>query len=242
MEKDYANRPDLLRTLVRGEWGITVRGREVYPEFRRDVHVSREPLLQYVRNGIVHGNRTIFRGWDNTGLSPACVLGYLTNGGELYLFKEFTEENMGILEFGTSVKLWCAANLPEHVSYRDYGDPAGKVRDAIKMSPHQYLQTIGINVMDSIQTFKTRRESVAKRLMNRVHGLVVDPACTRLIDGFEGGYAYPEIGSSGVFKDEPAKNHYSHIHDSCQYLCAKIYSDVNEPQAEDLVPAYAGDW
>ena len=65
LEKDYADRPDMLRTLVRGEWGVTVMGRQVYTEFSRELHVSKKPLRPL--------HTTVVSGWDNTGLSPACV-------------------------------------------------------------------------------------------------------------------------------------------------------------------------
>ena len=60
-------------------------------------------------------------------------------------------------------------------------------------------------------------------MINGEPSLLIDPSCTTLIDGFEGGYAYPQIGSSGVYKTEPAKNSYSHIHDALQYPATKLF-------------------
>ncbi len=110
--------------------------------------------------------------------------------------------------------------------FRDIGDPAGNTRDTTKRSPADYLRKININVEDGIQTFKARRESVAGRLTRLINGeaaISIDPACTRLIDGFDGGYAYPEVGNTGVFRDEPAKNEYSHIHDALQYPATRLF-------------------
>ena len=221
LERDYAARPDLLKTLVRGEWGVVAQGRLVYPEFVRTLHVSPKPLRP--ADGIV------IRGWDNTGLSPACVVTQLSPTGQWLILKEFCGEDIGIIDFGETVNLWCANTFGANARYRDIGDPAGKNRDTNRMSPADYLRKININVEDGIQTFKARWEAVAGRLTKLINGapaLLIDPACTRLIDGFDGGYAYPEVGNTGIFRDEPAKNEYSHCADALQYVATRLF--INE--------------
>lgn len=222
LESDYASRPDLLRTLVRGEWGVTVKGKQVYPEFRREIHVSKG-ILKPV-------DAQIIRGWDNTGLSPACVITQISPTGQWLILKEFCGYDVGIIDFGEMVQSWCAQTFGAQTKYQDIGDPAGKNRDTNKMSPAAYLLKLNIAVEDGIQTFKTRREAVVGRLTKLINGvpaIVIDPGCTRIIDGFEGGYAYPEIGNSGIFRDEPAKNEYSHIHDAIQYPATRLF--IYEP-------------
>lgn len=219
LERDYANRPDLLRTLVRGTWGVTIRGKQVYPEFRRSLHVAPQPITPLP-------SAQVIRGWDNTGLSPACVVTQMGPTGQWLILHEFCGDDIGILDFAEAVNLWCSQTFGSVTRYRDIGDPAGKNRDSNKMSPADYLRKLGIIMEDGIQTFKARREAVAGRLTKLVNGtpsIIIDPACTRIIDGFEGGYAYPEIGNSGVFKDEPAKNEYSHIHDAIQYTASRLF-------------------
>jgi hypothetical protein len=219
LERDFANRPDLLKTLVRGEWGVTIRGRIVYPEFDREKHVAKahlEPL-----------DAPVIRGWDNTGLSPACVITQLGPTGQWLILKEFTADDMGIVDMGEMVQIWCAETFGKYSGrYRDIGDPAGRVRDTGKMSPKDYLAKIGIHCEDGQVNFKVRREAVVSRLqkpINKTWAIQIDPGCKRLIDGFEGGYAYPEIGNSGVFRPEPMKNDYSHIHDALQYPATRLF-------------------
>ena len=63
------------------------------------------------------------------------------------------------------------------------------------------------------------------QMLARNGGIVIDPRCTRLINGFIGGYVYPEkIGIAGEFLAQPMKNSFSHIHDALQYLCSKLFS------------------
>lgn len=226
LAKDYADRPDLLKTLVQGTWGVTVAGKLVYPEFKRSLHVSKEPLLPKDPTHII-------RGWDNTGLNPAIILSYVTPTGQWRVFKEFTWENAGIDDATEEMIVWCNMNLHKKCTFRDIADPAGQSgRDSIKMTPAHYIRLkakdygITINLEKGIQTFKVRRECVADRLSKLINGepaLLIDRSCTMVIDGFDGGYAFPEIGNSGVYKIEPAKNEYSHIHDALQYPATILF-------------------
>jgi hypothetical protein len=226
LAKDYAGRPDLLKTMVQGTWGVTVAGKLVYPEFSRTMHVSKKPLLP-------HEPMQIIRGWDNTGLNPAICLSYLTSTGQWRIFKEFTWEDAGITDATEEMVVWCNMNLHKKCTFRDIADPAGSTgRDSIKKTPAQYIMEtakeygITIRLEKGIQTFKVRRESVANRL-NKLHNgepaLLIDPSCTMIIDGFDGGYAFQEIGNSGVFRVDPMKNEFSHIHDAVQYPATLLF-------------------
>jgi len=218
LEMDYADRPDLLKTLVRGEWGITYMGKLVYPEFNRLLHVASRPL-------VLDPSLPIIRGWDNTGLHPGCVITQLSNTAIWMVKKEFWEPDIGITDFGEMVKIWCNDNY-HGAEFRDIGDPAGKNRDSNKMSPKDYLRKIDIRIEDGIQTFKIRREAVAGRLTKLLNGkpaFQVDPNCVGIIDGFEGGYCYKEIGNSGIYKSEPEKNKYADLHDSLQYPATRLF-------------------
>lgn len=222
---DYANRPDLLKTLVQGSWGVTVAGKLVYPEFNRRLHVSTEPLLPTRPTHII-------RGWDNTGLSPAINLSYISPAGQWRIFKEFCWEDAGIDDATEEMIVWCNMNLPAKCTFQDIGDPAGKQRDSVKKTPARYIAEKAkeynqhITIQNGVQTFKIRREAVAGRLnllKNGEPAILIDRSCTMIIDGFDGGYAYPEIGNTGMYRLEPAKNEYSHIHDSIQYPATILF-------------------
>lgn len=237
LEKDYKDRPDLLRTLVRGDWGVTVEGKSVYTpqEFNRETHVSKvslfpiEPML-------------IIRGWDNTGLSPAVILTYFSTWGQWRPFKEFCFKDEGIMDATEAVVHYCQQKLPYGCKFRDISDPAGRHRDSTKQSPHGYIATKSqemghyIRLEDGIQTFKVRREAVANRMQRMINGqpaVLIDPACEVLVEGFEGGYAFPEIGNSGEFKTEPMKNFYSNIHDALQYPATLLFGHNERELDED---------
>ena len=240
LEKDYADRPDLLRTLVRGQWGITVQGKEVYPEFNRKIHVATFPLIPLRATQVIVG-------WDNTGLSPAINLSYISEIGQWRIFKEFCFENVSMADATDSLLTWCEATLPKGCKFRHIGDPAGKNRDSNKQSPADYISGKArdhgqvITIEDGIQTFKIRKDCVAGRLGIPVLGedgrvisylprmiddepaMLIDPSCDVILNGFEGGYAYKEIGKTGTFQPDPIKNEFSHVHDSIQYVGTRLF-------------------
>lgn len=201
-------------------------GKCVYNEFSRKMHVATDDLTKYAIDGVRQG-RTIIRGWDNTGLSPACVVCYVNSLGQLFVLKEFCGSDIGIIDFAYSVTAWCDDKFGD-ANYRDIADPAGRIRDSIKKSPAQYMrEEVGLILEDGVQTFKIRRESVAGLLNRMVQGMpaiLINPeGCEYIIEGFEGGYCYPEIGQTGMYKPEPEKNKYSHPHDALQYPCTRLF-------------------
>jgi hypothetical protein len=218
-------------------------GKVVYPDFNRKTHVASEPLLPFVQEGTKKGAQ-IIRGWDNTGLHPACVLTYINSIGQWYIFKEFWGNDITCVDFAESVLMWCNQNLPDCKNYRDIADPAGGYRDSMKKSPAQYVfEECGLRLENGIQTFRIRVESVTKQLNKLVQGepvVVVDPSCKLTIKGFEGGYSYPEIGQTGQYKTEikgDAKDQYADIHDAIQYIATRIFGAYEE---EDFRDTYDG--
>lgn len=212
----------------------SVIGKKIYPEFSRRMHVTLEDLTPTTPT-------EIHRGWDNTGLSPACCLAYITTGGQQRVFKEFCFADCGIMEAVEAVVLWCNQNLPTGCSFKDFCDPAGRIRDTSKMSARDYMVRKAAEMghmlypIDGVQTWKVRRESVAGRLTKIMNGqpafLVSEYGCPILVEGFEGGYAYREIANmKGMFAEEAIKNRYSHPHDSLQYLNSRVFLATSSPK------------
>ncbi len=81
--------------------------------------------------------------------------------------------------------------------------------------------------------------------LERIDGLLIDPGCIRLINGFLGGYCYPENKSiMGEYIDNILKNKYSHVHDGLQYLTVRLFE--SKPRKELIPGAFsnmdAEDW
>lgn len=84
----------------------------------------------------------------------------------------------------------------------------------------------GIEPIPGERSFAKRRKAVEDELCRVVRGFPcynVHERCVKHIEGFEGGYYYPEIGPSrgGGFGALPVKNAYSDIHDALQYAVSR---------------------
>ncbi len=225
-----------------GKFRPIILGKAVYPEFSHKTHVAQNLTPETACNIII--------GWDNTGLSPAISLSRLNNVGQWLIFKEFCFSDCGIMDATEALIRWSGDHLLEGCTYQHIGDPAGNIRDTTKQTPSQYISDKGrefgwaINIEDGIQTFKVRRESVAGRLTRMVNGepaVLIDAiGCPLLIEGFGGGYCYPEIGTTGIYRNDPDKNHYSHIHDSVQYPATRLFSMGQQQQHKPI--KRSGSW
>jgi hypothetical protein len=224
LRNDYLTNPDWVDIYVDGKPGMIPEGKSVYNNFSRDYHEAKEPL--------VWDGQPLYRGWDNSGNMPASVVVMFPEPTRCHILGEFFNDKMGIVDFTRSTVAECAQRWPDAV-WEDWGDPAGEA----KYSKHKggftsnatlMREECGVEVEPSDQNFTARKEAVEQQLRIR-DGLLIDPSCTRLINGFLGGYCYREIATSGVYMEEPYKNRFSHVHDGLQYVLVKTVRNVVSP-------------
>ena len=214
---------------------MRVLGRVVYANFSESRHVYRgtpdNPFMQ--SNGT-----PFYLGWDNSGNSPACVVCQLDGPLQLRILAEFYSEREGIIDFTKKVLSQLEEEYPGYEIAAHYGDPAGGARyskgsGGMTSNAQLQFEEFGIVVIPSEQGIQARIQSVDQMLI-RDKGITIDPRCTRLLNGFIGGYCYPEkIGVNGEFLQTPIKNTFSHVHDSLQYLCAKLFT-VRKRQEQEI--------
>lgn len=111
------------------DWSVT-RGRPVYPEFSRDMHVASEPLPYYPELPLILC-------WDMPG-TPACAVTQLNPFGQWQIFPSLqanAKESVGVYEFGQRVadhllEKYAAPNeiTVEELSLVHIGDPAGNYK------------------------------------------------------------------------------------------------------------------
>jgi hypothetical protein len=105
-----------------------------------------------------------------------------------------------------------------------YGDPAGDFRSQTdERTPFQIMRQAGLKAVPAPSNdVALRIEAVDValcRLLDGKPGFLIDKQCINLKKGFNGGYHYRRIQTSGDRYDEkPNKNRYSHVHDALQYL------------------------
>jgi len=154
------------------------------------------------------------------------VLGQRGPGGQWRIFHEIVAEGMGATRFAKLIKLEISQVVHGSCTIKFYGDPSGEYgSDHDEQTYFQILRANGIQASPAANTNDPtiRIEAVEKQLTSMIDGMpgfLISPTCQTLIKGFEGGYNYTRMVTSGVerFDDKPCKNRYSHPHDALQYL------------------------
>lgn len=218
----YRDTPDWADMYILGKPGVLVRGKLVYANFKREYHVAKTPLKW-------SGSGTIYRGWDNSGNTPACLVGYLPTAGQIHILKEFHTDRLGIVDFTNNVVHQCNVLYPG-AKYADYADPAGEAtfskRGGGFTSNAELMRECGVDTKAADQN-PTARITAVDQQLSKIDAVLIDPECVRLINGFLGGYCYPET-RSGEFGSGPIKNRFSHIHDAAQYLFVSLFSNQSK--------------
>jgi hypothetical protein len=218
---DYADCPDWASMYVEGKPGVLIQGKLVYNNFRRELHVAKEPL--------VWSGGPLYRGWDDSGNCPACIVLQIPTAGRLQILREFTTDRMNIVDFSKHVAMQCNVDFP-NAEYVDWDDPAGhskfsKKEGGFTSNAELIREAIGIGLEASEQNLDARINAVDGQLA-LIDGMLIDPSCTRLINGFVGGYCYPEIGTTGEYSDHILKNRFSHIQDALQYVAVRLAKNI----------------
>lgn len=204
--------PNWINVYVCNQYGALSDGKPVYPLFDRSLHVAHDALMP------VAGIQT-YVGLD-FGLTPSAVFAQNVRGRWLIL-REIVAVDMGIVRFSEVLK---RAMTEIGGQFSTWGDPAGDFRaQTDETTPFQILRQAGINARAaSSNDVALRIEAVnapLTRLTEKQSGILIDPRCSNLIKGFEGGYHYRRLQVSGErYEESPNKNRFSHVHDALQYL------------------------
>jgi len=199
---------------VMNKLGSLEDGKPVYPSWNQEAHLSKEDLEA--------GPMTVFIGID-FGLTPAAVFGQKLPNGKWLILQELVCFDMGIARFSELLKHEIAKNY-RNLDIEIYGDPAGDFRaQTDETTPFQILRQNGLMGKPTHSNDVALRiesvETALGRLIEGQSGFIVDHRCINLKKGFNGGYFYRRLQTSGDRYDEkPMKNRYSHVHDALQYL------------------------
>ena len=203
------------KVFVLGQYGTTMSGKPVYPEYNDEVHV---------REVKPHPAKPIVLGFDY-GLTPGCAFMQVNHRGQLIIFDELQADDMAIRQFARDV-----VNPHLSTNYHGYrilsaGDPAGVSRSQTdERSCFQELAEEGLICLPVASNDPIARTGAVRKFLTKMvdgqPGLLLDPKCKILRKGFNGGYCYQRVQIAGPeprYRDTPAKNNYSHLHDALQY-------------------------
>lgn len=232
---------DYIKVFLGGLYGTTLDGKPVYPEWNEKVHLSPGELKA------IDGYPMLLA--FDFGLTPACAFMQMNARGQVMVLKELVSESMGIRQFYTQVVLpYKNAHYP-NFRVDAVGDPAGNMRaQTNEKTCMQELLELGL-LCEPADTneFIRRRESVAfflQQLAGGEPGFLLDPSCKMLRKGFNGGYRYERLKTSGPakFKDRPVKDKFSHIHDALQYGCLQLRGNLNPVRAHSVQTSSMAAW
>ena len=198
-----------VKVYIEGEYGFTVDGMPVFPEYSDELHCPSDPKKQ----PITDPKLPVYRSWD-FGLTPACVFSQLTTSGQWVVVDELVSDSMGIDRFSDEVLEHSARHFPG-TEFIDIGDPAGSQRaQTDERTCFQILWSKGIEIEPGLQDPTIRQECVRKPLRTLFGGrpqFVLHPRCKTLRKGFMGGYAFRRLQTSGErYTSVPDKNRFSH--------------------------------
>ena len=204
---------DWLNVHVHGEYGTRRDGLPVYPQFSVRAHKAAEPLQPSAHHPLTIG--------VDFGLTPAAVMFQQNAIGQWLVLSELVSQNMGIEEFAAKLKQYLRTRFPECNSYDMWCDPAGNQRNQVSATtPFEVLRKEGFTPRAGPSDLDTRLGAVRRPLNRMIEGkpgMLVNPECVTLLEGFMGGYKYTTHEKSGEPRDVPDKTFESHVHDALQH-------------------------
>ena len=212
---------DDVKRLILNQFGVTMEGKPVYPEYDAAVHLH-DGGMRY------EPGMALLMGTD-FGRTPAAVIAQMGVDGQLRVIDEVTADNVStesFIEEFLRPRLVNKYNFPM-CRVLNFADPAGANPDqVVEMTCIQKFNRYGIRTVPASvpqNRFELRRDCVSELLRSgrgRSPAVIVSGDCKVLAKGFNGGYRYRRVrGADERFSDAPEKNEFSHIHDAFQYLC-----------------------
>ncbi len=209
--------PEMLIRFIEGECGPDPSGQPVFPEFRQSLHVGQ--LRQYFDPAL-----SLIRSWDYGRRRPSCVFAQRTARGHVNRYLGILGENESTEAFARRMLQVTALEFPGARQFRDFCDPHGTAkRSSSDESDIDIMRRCGINVQYRDVSINTGLELMSKGLCTLIDGrprsMYDRDGCAHLIEGYQGGYTYPEPMPGKALKEKPlADGFYEHLMDSDRYI------------------------
>lgn len=207
--------PEWIKVYVHGDYGFVSDGRPVYPMYNDAIHYD---------ENIVHNDRLDVHICVDFGLTPACAFIQKVTSGRYVIIDELVTTYADAFMFGDLLKERCVKDGYK-VAGDSFGDPAGNQRaQTDSKTPFQIMETKGFDILPASTNDPDLRigavtSALATLGMDGVPRLTIGPKAKVIRKGFNGGYHYSrvQVSNTEVYKDTPAKDYYSHVHDAIQY-------------------------
>lgn len=211
-------REEFIKVYCRGEYGIVIPGKPVYPEYNDDLHsIADVPILKDV---------PIVLGWD-FGTTPCCIIAQFSENGQKRVFKEFCTEKSSVRTLARDVvKPYLDRELSGY-EIISVGDPSGVTRSQTDgVSVFDVLEEVGIETMpaktNEINPRLEAERSFFGKMIDGQPGIIISrTGCPTLRKSMAGKYCYKRIRIIGdeKYRDLPDKTHpFSDVADASQYI------------------------
>ena len=197
------------------------KGRKVYPNFS-EKNIKK---LKYIPN------LPLLIGWDFGFHHPAVIIGQRPDENRFIVLDELMGTDVLLDDFIKDFFQLLHRKYPDVKKIRYFCDPAGR----------QKKDTSEKSSIDILRQFKiypySRKCSISeglaiiRRKINEIGedgypNLIIDSSCKILIEGFLGGYVFPEK-RDGLIGEEPAVDgYYEHLQDCLRYTITGVFKNI----------------
>ena len=184
-------------------------------------------------NKVWNKRNTVIRGWDRGFHFPACVWSYVNGEDQLCLAREVMGEDITRDDFIKYVVEKSGIWFPD-ADFVDYTPADLGQKESDGKSWRQVMKANGISPKEG----KAGRDEVVRRTdavrkkmklrQDNKFGMIVDSRCEILIEGFEGGYHYPEVVDKPEDEKPEKDGYYDHLQDALAVICDNHFTVLGE--------------
>lgn len=220
-------REEFIKVYCRGEYGIVIPGKKVFPEYNDDVHS--------VDNVEILNDCPVLLCWD-FGTTPCCLLMQFTPDGQMRCFKEFCTDCSSVKSLATNIVKPYLDTTLNGMEWFSVGDPSGKAKGQnYGVSTFAVLEDAGIDSEEAKTNDIQPRIEAVRAFLNKMVGSPAQPGilisrsgCPTLRKSMAGKYCYKRIRIVGdeKYRDLPDKSHpWSDIADALEYGALEFMGD-----------------
>ncbi len=230
--KDVAQELDINYTISAGD--------PFYQGFSRGLHVRKMKL---------NPHRELILGFDYGFRHPNCSVHQITAEGIWLIVDNIFGENQTIDEFAQYCTEYLNQTYPTYqYRHKCFGDPAGRqASDKSRKSSEQILNEAGFKVTSIPSNsahagYGNRKTIIEKKLRTLIGGipsLVVQdvPNNSIIIEGFEGGYRYPDANKYGGIVEKPVDDGwFEHPFNTIEYVAINLFKAIDQKPRPQPMP------
>lgn len=213
-----ASDPLWIKVHIDAQYGPTMAGRPVYPEYRDDIHtVDPSRCLPIPKADLIIG--------ADFGLTPAIAIGQRDpRDNQIQWIDEVVATDLGAVRFFEDAARYIKRTYPNRAIHGT-GDPAGEQRNQVdERTPFDAASAMGIPLVPAHTNDWTVRRDTVGRALTRLTilgrpAMVVSSKAKVLRKAMNGGYCLRRVAAAGDerFRDAPDKNSFSHVAEAVQY-------------------------